>query len=213
MMRKHRFPLSPKLFTIISLQGSLFHHHLSTNNISKSTSYEIIDVLFFYRCVIVGYVCSFLFFFFFFDENTSLSYISPGLFIRVVFVERERWRTDELHLRTRDIDVPDTRILLPKNGLMDRFVAIVYTHPSWSSLQISLSSDGFLRFEKFASIVLSLAESLTQSLFFSTHCFCFANKRLFQIAFLASLKRCFELFISFVKMNISRYYSYMYVNV
>lgn len=158
-----------------------------------------------------SWICLLVSFFFFFDENTSLSYISPGLFIRVVFVERER--TDELHLRTRDIDVPDTRILLPKNGLMDRFVAIVYTHPSWSSLQISLSSDGFLRFEKFASIVLSLAESLTQSLFFSTHCFCFANKRLFQIAFLASLKRCFELFISFVKMNISRYYSYMYVNV
>lgn len=35
--------LSPELFTIISLQGSLFHHHLSTNNISKSTIYEIID--------------------------------------------------------------------------------------------------------------------------------------------------------------------------
>ena len=134
-----------------------------------------------------SWICLLVSFFFFLDENTSFSYISPGLFIRVVFVERERWRTDELHLRTRDIDVPDTRILLPKNGLMDRFVAIVYTHPSWSSLQISLSSDGFLRFEKFASIVLSLAESLTQSLFFSTHCFCFANKRLFQIAFLAFL--------------------------
>lgn len=152
------------------------------------------------------------FFFFFFDENTSLSYISPGLFIRVVFVERERWRTDELHLRTRDIDVPDTRILLPKNGLMDRFVAIVYTHPSWSSLQISLSSDGFLRFEKFASIVLSLAESLT-TISFLLHSLFLFRKCLFQIAFLASLKRCFELFISFVKMNISRYYSYMYVNV
>lgn len=140
------------------------------------------------------------FFFFFLDENTSLSYISPGLFIRVVFVERERWRTDELHLRTRDIDVPDTRILLPKNGLMDRFVAIVYTHPSWSSLQISLSSDGFLRFEKFASIVLSLAESLTTISFLLHSLFLFRKQTFISNSIFSVSQTVFRAF-HFVREN------------
>lgn len=113
-------------------------------------------------------------FFFFFSMKIYRVVIYLSRPIHTCCICRTRTMARMSYIYVRGHRCPGYEDLVTEEWTNGQVRWLSYTRPSWSSLQISLSSNGFLRFEKFA-------ESLTRS--FLLLSFSSFRKRLFEIAF------------------------------